>query len=236
MFVGLLAGFSKTGIPSIGILSVTLMALAFETKASVGILLPMLIVGDLFAVAYYRRKAIWKHLLVLIPWVLIGIIIGFFVLNWSDNRILQVLIGVIVLILLFIHIVKSRLDERLEQMIDKARWFSPLLGVLAGFTTMIGNAAGGIMSIYLLSKRLDKTAFVGTGAWFFLFVNVIKVPFYLHLGLISSETLIFNSWMVPAIVAGAVTGIFVLKRIPQTWFQRIVIALTAIGAIRLIIG
>ena len=76
------------------------------------------------------------------------------------------------------------------------------------------------MSIYLLSKRLDKTAFVGTGAWFFLFVNVIKVPFYLHLGLISSETLIFNSWMVPAIVAGAVTGIFVLKRIPQTWFHR----------------
>ena len=103
------------------------MALASETKASVGILLPMLIVGDLFAVAYYRRKAIWKHLLVLIPWVLIGIIIGFFVLDWSNNRILQVLIGVIVLILLFIHIVKSRLDERLEQMIDKARWFSPLL-------------------------------------------------------------------------------------------------------------
>lgn len=236
LLVGILVGFSKTGIPSIGILSVTSMALIFDAKASVGILLPMLIVGDLFAVTYYRRKVVWKHLWGLIPWVLGGIIIGYYILDWSDSRILQVLIGVIVLLLLILHLVKGRLDERLEQMIDKARWFSPVLGILAGFTTMIGNAAGGIMSIYLLSKRLNKTEFIGTGAWFFLFVNVVKIPFYLQLGLITSETIIFNSWMVPAIITGAIVGVYVLKRIPQTWFQRIIIGLTAIGAIRLIFG
>lgn len=236
LLVGILVGFSKTGIPSIGILSVTSMALIFEAKASVGILLPMLIIGDLFAVTYYRRKVVWKHLWGLIPWVLSGIVIGYFILDWSDNRLLQVLIGSIVLLLLIVHLVKEHLDKRVERMIDKARWFSPLLGILAGFTTMIGNAAGGIMSIYLLSKRLNKTEFIGTGAWFFLFVNLVKVPFYLQLGLINKETILFNSWMVPAIITGAVIGIFILKRIPQTWFQRIIVVLTAIGAIRLIIG
>lgn len=170
------------------------------------------------------------------PWVLAGIIIGYFILNWSESRLLQTMIGTIVLVLLILHLVKERLDTRLEQIIDKSRWFSPLLGILAGFATMIGNAAGGIMSIYLLSKRIDKTSFIGTGAWFFLFVNVMKVPLYFSLGLITSETLLFDSWMIPSIISGAILGVYVLKRLPQTWFGRIIVILTALGAVRLILG
>ena len=234
--VGLILGFSKTGMPSLGILGVAIMAIVFPAKASVGLLVPMLIVGDIFTVIYYRRKVIWKYLWQVLPWVVIGLVVGFFVLDYSDNQMLQILIGVIVLLLLILHLVKGKLDAAVEEKLDGSFIFSAILGVLSGFTTMIGNAAGGIMSIYLLSKRLDKDAFVGTGAWFYLFVNVVKVPFHASLGLITWHTLFFDMWMIPVVVAGAFIGVFTLKRLSQVWFQRIILILTAIGGIRLILG
>nr|WP_275584373.1 sulfite exporter TauE/SafE family protein [Pullulanibacillus pueri] len=236
LLVGLIIGFSKTGMPSLGVLAVAIMAIVFPAKASVGLLVPMLIVGDIFAVTYYRRRVIWKYLWQVMPWVIVGLICGFLVLDYSGNKLLQILIGAIVLILLVLHLIKARMDQKLEAKLDGSLWFSAILGILAGVTTMIGNAAGGIMSIYLLAKKLDKDAFVGTGAWFYLFVNVIKVPFHASLGLITWHTLHFDILMIPAIIGGALIGVIALKRVPQEWFQRIVLILTAIGGIRLLFG
>lgn len=236
LLVGLIVGFSKTGMPSFGIFGVALMALIFPAKASVGLLLPMLLTGDVFAVSYYRRKVVWKYLWGLIPWVVIGLAGGFFVLDWSDNRHLQLLIGVLVFILVLLHIGLTRMNERLETTISGSFWFSAIIGILVGFTTMIGNAAGGIMTVYLLSRRLDKNAFIGTGAWFYLFVNLIKVPLYASLGLITWDTLTFNLWMVPAIVLGAFIGIWAVKRIPEVWFRWLVLILAGLGGLRLILG
>lgn len=236
LFVALIIGFSKTGMPSFGMFGVAVMALVFPAKASVGILLPILLTGDVFAITYYRRRVVWKHLWGLFPWVAIGLAGGYFVLEWSNNRGLEILIGSIVLALIVLHIVITRLNVALEEKISHSFWFSAAIGMMAGFTTMIGNAAGGIMTIYLLSKKLDKNEFIGTGAWFYFLVNLAKLPLYATLGMVTWHTLTFNLWMVPAVIVGVFIGIQVLKKIPQKWFQWIILVLAAIGAIRLLIG
>jgi uncharacterized membrane protein YfcA len=230
-----MVGFSKTGLPSLGIFVVAIMAIIFPAKESVGILLPMLITADLVAVTYYRRSVVWKHLITLIPWVLAGILVGFFVLGRIQNEQLSVLIGLLVLTLISLHLSKDKLEQKLQFRFTQSAGFHAVLGILAGFTTMIGNAAGAIMAIYLLSKGSQKKEFIGTGAWFFLSVNLIKVPFSVYLGLITPDTLLFNAWMIPAILAGTFAGIKILPLIPQKYFQIIILTFAALGAIRLIL-
>jgi uncharacterized membrane protein YfcA len=227
-------GFSKTGLPSLGILVVTILMFVFPPKASVGILLPMMIIGDIFAVSYYRRHVIWKHLVSLIPWVLGGIISGYFILKIISGDQLKPMIGVIVVGMTILHVVQKKMGSKLDRHLPQSTFFTGFMGVLGGFTTMVGNAAGGVMDIYLLVKKLPKQNFVGTGAWFFLFVNLLKVPFYLYLGLINTASITFNLWMVPAIIIGAFIGVKVLALIPQKLFQILVLFLAAIGGVRLL--
>jgi uncharacterized membrane protein YfcA len=195
----------------------------------------MLVVGDLFAVIFYRRSVVWKYLISLIPWVLIGIVIGYFVLNQINSDQLKPLIGVIVLALIILHISRERFGEKFTKALPKSLWFTLSMGILAGFTTMIGNAAGGVMAVYLLMKGLPKKEFVGTGAWFFMFVNLIKIPFYISLGLITFDSITFNMWLIPTILIGAVIGIKVVPLIPQKAFQTLILGFAIIGALRLIL-
>lgn len=231
----LLVGFSKTGLPSLGIFAVALFASIFPAKESVGILLTILITADIIAVSYYRRTVIWKHLITLIPWVLIGIVGGYFVLDAINNEALSKLIGALVLILILLHVVKDKWEDKLKVNIEQSRIFPIILGILAGFATMIGNAAGAIMAVYLLSRGLQKKEFVGTGAVFFLSVNLIKVPFNVQLGLINTDTLLFNAWMIPVIVLGTIVGIKILPKISQKYFQILILTLAALGAINLLL-
>lgn len=229
-------GFSKSGLPNLVILVVTLIMFVFPARDSVGILLPMLLIGDAFAVTYYRKNVVWKHLKVLIPWVFIGIVTGYFVLEHVSDSQLKPIIGVIVLAMIVLHFVRQRLGERFNQLLPTAIWFTVLMGILGGFTTMVGNAAGAIMTIYLLVKGLPKKEFVGTGAWFFLIVNVIKFPFYLHLGLITTASLMLNTIMAPIILVGAFIGIKILPFIPQKVFTILILVLAALGGINLIVS
>ncbi|MGJ9459838.1 sulfite exporter TauE/SafE family protein [Oceanobacillus sp. CF4.6] len=227
-------GFSKSGLPNMIILVVTVLTFIFPAKESVGILLPMLLVGDIFAVTYYRRNVIWKHLIKLIPWVLIGILSGYFVLSQASSDQLKPLIGIIVLTMIVLQLTRQKFGERFNQLLPTSLWFVALMGILGGFTTIVGNAAGAVMTIYLLVKGLSKEDFVGTAAWFFLFVNVIKFPFYVQLGLINQASLTFNLWMLPAIIAGVFIGIKILPLIPRKVFQRLVLGLAALGGINLL--
>ncbi|MBB6694872.1 sulfite exporter TauE/SafE family protein [Cohnella xylanilytica] len=230
-----LVGFTKTGLPTLGIFVAAIMATIFPARESVGLLTPMLIAGDIVAILYYRKAVVWKHLFFLLPWVLAGIVAGFFVLDYINNGALSVLIGSLVLVLIAVHLFKGKLESALHISLAKSRTFTGVLGVLAGFTTMIGNAAGSIMSIYLLSKGMNKTTFVGTNAFFFFIVNVIKVPFTVYLGLINARSLTLNAWMIPVVLAGAAIGFKVLPLIPQKYFQAIILALAAFGGVYLIL-
>ena len=235
MFLGLLSGIGKTtGLSVLGIFNVTLISMVFPAKEAVGILLPILLMGDLIAVTYYRRTVIWKYLFSLVPWILVGIVLGYFVLLKVDSPELKLLLGYLIISLNLFQIIRDYMGSKLDQALPNSVWFTGT--IMAGFATMVGSVAGAVMAVYLLAKRLPKNEFVGTGAWFFLFVNVIKVPFYLQLDMITSKSLLIDTLAIPAVLLGTFIGIKVLPRIPQQLFKWIILGLGTIGAFRLILS
>jgi len=233
----LLVGLSKSGIPGIGILSVAIFTNLMEAKASTGLVLPLLIVGDVVAVLSYRQHTQWRHLWRLFPWTVAGVIAGTFALGAIDNRQAKILIGVILFLMLGLHWWRNRKPraEKLEHAVeDHAVWFAPFTGIMAGFTTQVANAAGPVMIIYLLAMRLPKMEFLGTGAVFFMLLNWFKVPFMVHLDMITRESVVVNLWLAPAVVAGALLGRVVALRIPQILFERLALALTFVAAAKLL--
>ncbi len=225
-------GLSKTGLPGVGILVVPLMAIVFPAKPSVGLLLPILIFADLFAVGYYRRHGQWRHLVKLLPWTLAGIGIGYVVLEKIDSQTLKPVIGVIVLTMLAIRL-RSVLNDDPRRV--PQHWaFAAGMGLLAGTTTMLANAAGPIMVLYLLSMRFPKQKFIGTAAWFFFIVNWIKVPLMADLDMITAESLKMDVAVFPAVVFGALAGVWLLRRIPQRLFNLIALILAAAAAFKLL--
>lgn len=227
----LLIGFSKTGIPGAGMPAIALMSEAFpeNTKVSVGAMVPLLILGDIFAVFYYRRHANWSRLAELVPYVVIGMIPGYWVLKNLPSDWLRVLIGVIILGLLLMHYVRERMGR--DKDVPHGKWFVVLMGFLAGFGTVVGNAAGPAMAVYFLAKKLDKHEFIGTAAWFFFCVNLSKVPFQWKS---ISAAVQLDLCVAPFLVAGAFLGVAVHKRIPQHLFNRLVLALATVGALRMV--
>jgi uncharacterized protein len=230
-----LIGVSKTGLPGVSILVVPLMAMALPGRAreSTGIMLGMLIVGDLFAAGYYRRAAQWKHVLRMLPPAFLGIVAGWRIMELVTDGQLKRLIGLIVLAMLAIHFWRTRMQGE-EAPIPTQWWFAATLGFVAGVTTMMANAAGPVMVVYLLAMRLPKLAFVGTSAWFFFAVNWLKVPFSAHLALTTSKSVTLALTMLPLIVAGSVAGIFLLRYIPQRVFNSLIQLLAAAAAIKLL--
>ncbi len=228
-----LVGISKTGIPGVGVLIVPLMALVLPARKSTGLLLGILILADMFAIVYHRRNAKWGHVLRLLPAALAGIVAGYFGLKVVDDQELKPIIGGIVLVMLSIGYWRTRIKGE-DASIPTQWWFALGLGFMAGVTTMMANAAGPVMIIYLLAMRLPKVEFVGTSAWFFFVVNWLKVPFSANLNLMTVDSVKVNLLMLPCIVVGAVVGIFFLKRIPQKVFNAVVQILAVAAAIKLL--
>ena len=227
-----LVGFSKCGVPGTGILVVPLMALVFPAKMSVGVLTPMLIVGDVFAVAFYRRHAQWNKLWSLFPSVAVGMVAAAWLLSRVDSQQMKPILGWLVLGLLVLDFIRQQLGWN---QVPHHPLFIVVMGFLGGFGTTLGNVAGPIMTIYFLARGLDKNAFIGTFSWFFLIVNVCKIPIYLHLGMTTTGSLEFNLYMIPLITVGALVGRWLLPRIPEKTFAALVMLLAAAGALRLII-
>ena len=230
----LLVGFSKTGIGGVVMIVVPLLAAVFGGKASTGILLPMLIIGDVFAVAYYRRHGDWAGIRRLLPWTIAGLIAGILVGNLIDDQLFVLLIAVSVLACLCILVVLETRGSRVNP--PDGTWFYALIGLIAGFCTMIGNVAGPIFAVYLLARRYDKQSFLGTSAWFFMVINVIKLPlqifFWKNIGV---QTLLMSATMIPAILVGAVIGVAVVRRVPEKPFRWLVIGMTFVAVIRLLV-
>jgi uncharacterized membrane protein YfcA len=228
----LLVGVSKTGIGGLGMLSVVIFAQIMPAKQATGIVLPLLIVGDLMAVASYRSHTQWRFLWKLFPWTAAGVIVGYFALGRIDDRQAKILIGVIILCLLILHVLRRRGAVKEEG--DHGWWFAPMIGVLAGFTTLVANAAGPLMAIYLLAMRLPKFQFVGTSAVFFLLINSFKVPFMMDLGLINAESLLLNLWLAPLVIVGALAGRKLLIKIDQRLFENLALGLSALAGLKLL--
>ena len=223
---------AKTGVAGVGMLIVPILATIFGGKSSAGILLPMLSMADIFAVAYYHRHAEWKYVIKLLPSTVVGVLVGLFVGNIINDEQFKHLMAVLIIFGLGIMIWRERKKD--VSAIPHNWLFSSIAGLLGGFSTMIGNAAGPVMSIYFLSMMLPKNSFIGTGAWFFLIINLFKIPFHITVWkTIDINTFTLDLAMLPAIMVGAYLGIVLVKYIPEKPYRIFIIVTTALAAIRL---
>lgn len=229
-----ITGLSKTGVAGLGVLMVGLFANALPARESTGALLPLLVFGDFIGVAIYRKHANWKQLWRLFPWVVPGVVTGALLLNRMNNELISRIIGMILLVMIGLQLWRDRKGAELNSALPHTWWFAALAGFLAGFTTMVANAAGPVMIIYLLALSLPKLEFIGTSAWFFLFVNLFKVPFSAGLGLITAHSLTLDAILILPMLPGLVLGPFILKRMNQRVFEVMALILTVLAVLRLL--
>lgn len=225
----LVLGISKSGIKGISIINVALMALVFGAKASTGILLPMLLVGDIFAVIYYNRHAQWKYLIRLLPFMMLGVVLGALI---GENLSEEVFRRSMAIIIFISVIVMFWWDQRKSKQVPSHIGFAGVMGLSAGFTTMVGNLAGSFSSIFFLAMRLPKNAFIGTTAWLFLMINLFKVPFHVFSwGTVTLETLKVDAVLLLPILLGLFIGIKILKKVNDALFRKFILIMTGLGAV-----
>lgn len=235
----LLVGFSKTAVSGANTISLAVFAAVLPARASTGVLLPLLIAGDLLAVLAYRRHAHWPTLWRLFPAVAAGVVVGTVFLMWAGDEIVRTSIGSILLLMAALTVWRRRTADTAAEpdavTTRAGRIKARTYGVLGGFTTMVANAGGPVMAMYLLSAGFRKLGFLGTSAFFFLIVNVSKVPFSVGLGLIDGPSLLLDAALVLFVVPGALLGKWALRRINQRLFERLVIAATVLGGLQLLL-
>lgn len=220
-------GVSKSGIKGIGILVVVIFAFVFGEKSSTGMLLPLLVVADILAVVYYNRHANWSFIKKLMPWMLVGVLIGVWFGNDISEDIFKKMMAVIIIgsVIIMFYV-----ENKKTMAIPNNVWFSSIAGFLAGFTTMIGNLAGPISNIYFLAMRLPKNEFIGTAAWLFLIINIFKLPFHMIVWkTITMESLILNSVLIPILIIGFYIGVRIVKLISNVNYRRFILIVTALG-------
>ena len=233
----LMVGISKAGITGLSILSVALFTHVFpSSKQASGLVLPLLIFGDMVAVLSYRAHAQWSYLTRLLPWTAAGVVLGYITLGRISDQAARIMIGVIIVSLCVLGYWRKYRGVHAQQPAATRHWaLGAALGVTAGFITLVANAAGPLMAIYLVAMRLPKLQFVGTAAVFFMVLNLFKVPFMVKLGLITAQSFEFNLMLAPAVLLGAFAGRWLLMRINQQLFENLVLALSAIAGVLLIV-
>ncbi|MBT8114899.1 MAG: sulfite exporter TauE/SafE family protein [Arenicella sp.] len=231
--VAVLIGMGKTGVAGAGMIAVPLLAIVFGGKASTGLLLPILIFADFFGVYHYHQHANWQHLRRLLPFALIGVVIGTLTGNIIDDQAFRLIMVGIIFVSLAIMIWQQ---HQRQPTIPTSPLFGYSIGIIGGFATMVGNLAGPIMILYLLAMQFPKNQFIGTAAWFFLVINVLKIPFHVFAWqTITVNSFLLDAILIPAIAAGAYLGIAIVKNIPENVYRWFVIVMTLIAALAMVL-
>jgi len=231
--VAFFIGMAKTGVHGVSMFAVPLLAIMFGGKNSTGLMLPMLIMADFFAVKYYHRHANWGYLLKLFPSAAVGVLVGTWLGNVIDDHVFRSIMSVIIFASLGIML---WIEKGNKESIPDYLWFALLMGLLGGVTTMIGNLASSVMALYLLSMRLPKNAYIGTAAWFFLVINLFKVPFHIfNWQSIDVNSFLLNLICLPFIALGAWCGIWLVKRIPEKYYRWLVIVMIGVAAVLILV-
>ncbi len=232
-----LYGFSKTAMPVAGVLAGPVLAVALTATTASAFAVPLLILGDIFALALYRQHADWGLIRRLIPGVLLGIGITAILFRFLDVRTIGRIVGILILTSVLLEVWRSRSEKanHRELPVMESKAAIAFFGALAGVTSMAANAGGTAMTLYLVKMRVSMLAFMGTSTWFFFVINVIKVPIVVALGLMTPQTLLADLWFAPLVVVGALLGVVVFRRMNQTVFTNVALALSAIAAGWLII-
>jgi uncharacterized membrane protein YfcA len=226
-------GISKAGFPGMSLVHVVVFAFIFGARTSTGIILPMLIAADVVAVRSFRQHAQWTYIRRMLPATLVGVVLGFLLMGRLDEKLFSPLIGTIVLLLIAMQVGRMARPGLFAD-VPHSRAFAWTMGLLAGVTTMLANAAGPIFVLFALAVGLPKYELVGTGALFFFIVNLAKVPLSAGLGLIGPQTLSLNLILLPAVFTGIAIGRWLTHRVPQSLFDGLLLAFAAVAALRLV--
>ena len=222
-------GLSKAGLKGIDMMNVTLMAIVFGGRASTGVVLPLLCAADIFAVKYYHRHAQWPHFWKLMPWMVAGILVGVYVGKDLNEAYFRKIMAVIIIATVVIMLI---LEFRKNVTIPTNQLFVANMGLISGFTTMLGNLAGAFSNIYFLAMRLPKNDFIGSAAWVFLVINLFKLPFQViywkNINLVTLQT---DLLLLPALLMGFWAGLKIVSKIKDESYRKVVIVLTLIGAV-----
>jgi uncharacterized protein len=226
LLAALVIGMSKAGLSGFGLMAVPIMALIFGAKESTGVILPMLITADIMAVIYWRRHAVWKYIILVLPWAALGIVTALITGNTINNNQFRILLLTVVWIMLIVMVIND-LRKRDESAVPHSRLFSILMGFTGGFATMIGNAAGPVFTLYFLSMRLPKKEFIGTSAWLFFILNTGKLPLQVLVWKnITIASLIPGLVAIPVIALGMWSGIRIVHLFPENVYRYFVIVTT----------
>jgi uncharacterized membrane protein YfcA len=213
---------------------VTLMAISYGAKASTGILMPLLVVGDIFAISYYRKEVQWHYIKKLMPTMVLDVLLGLYVGERIPALLFKIgMLGIIISSVVFMLYWDSKKEKKVP-----THWsFAASFGILSGFTTMIGNLAGAFTSIYFLAHRLPKAAFIGTAAWLFFIINIFKIPFHIWVWeTITWDSLTISLKLLPALVAGLVLGVVLVKRIQEHNYRVLILYFTLLGSIFMLLN
>ena len=225
----LLLGIAKSGIKGLAILIVTGLALVYGAKESTGILMPLLICGDILAVIYYKRHVKWVYLIKLLPWMVAGVLVGVVFGKDLPEDLFKSGMAVIILISVAMMYYWERKKER---KVPNHLSFAALMGMMAGFTTMVGNLAGVFSNIYFLAIKLPKNEFIGTAAWLFFIINLFKVPFHIwSWGTINLASFQISLSLIPAVILGFMIGVSIVKKIKNDRYRQLILLLTGLGGL-----
>jgi hypothetical protein len=222
-------GLSKAGIKGIDMVNITIMAIVFGGKASTGVVLPLLCMADIMAVKYYHRHAQWNHFWKLLPWMVAGILVGVYVGKDLDETLFRKVMAFIIFLTVVIMLL---LEMRRNVSVPDNKFFIGSMGLMSGFTTMLGNLAGAFSNVYFLSTRMLKNDFIGTAAWIFLVINLFKLPFQvIYWKNITAASLRVDLFLLPVLIAGFFAGLKIVAKIKDDNYRKVVFVLTLIGAV-----
>jgi len=227
-------GLAKAGFTGTSLLSIAIFTDLFGARGQAGVALPLMILADVIVYPAFRKYGSWRDVWRLLPATLVGVACGWWLMGWIDNELAKRIIGMMILVLLGLQVLRFVRPVLLQKMADHHA-FGTGAGVAAGVTTMLANAAGPVFQLYFLSRRMPKMEMVGIGARFFLLVNLLKLPLNQNLGFIRWETLIFNLWVAPAVVAGVWAGKKLLGKVPQRVFEWMIIGFALMAALRMLV-
>lgn len=235
LIVALVIGMAKAGLSGLGLAIIPVMALIYGAKESTGVILPMLIAADIMAVIYYHRHAVWKHIFIILPWVAAGIFVALIIGNMINDNQFRIIMLSIVWIMLILMVLND-LRKKKEDGVPQNMFFKASMGFAGGFSTMIGNSAGPVFTLYFLAMRLPKKEFIGTSAWLYLIMNTGKLPLQaLVWKNITMTSLIPGLVSIPVIALGMFLGIQIVNLFSETFYRYFVIVTTIVSSALLFI-
>lgn len=227
-------GVSKGGLKGMSPIFVLLMAGAFGGKASTGIMVPLLLLGDVFGLYNYGKYIQKKYVYAFLPWVLVGVLIGVWIGKDLPEEIFKKWIAVSVL---FSMVAMWVWNVYQKKEVKPNVFFTRFMGLGAGVFTMLGNLAGVFSNLYFLMTRIPKKELIGTSTIVFFIVNMAKIPFHVLVWeTISLETLRIDLMLSVFVLLGFFVGVRIIDYVSEAWFRKFLYVVTVLGALQVLVG